>query len=158
MPTDEEAVAERAFDCPISDDPSLHRRLSALADEVSDFLIEVGRHEAALAKGAAVRGDMVILLGEVLNNVVEHASVGRETTLIDVTLIFGTSEIRVETVDDGHPLPSTCLSSPTLPRHSGVIDGLPEGGFGWFIIHQIATDIDYERVDGQNRLALSIPC
>ncbi|MEM7709367.1 MAG: ATP-binding protein [Pseudomonadota bacterium] len=134
----------------------MRRRIQASDEEVSALLLEVGRSEATLAAGPAAKGDMMILLGEVLNNVVEHAAVGRETTVIDVTLTFGARAIQVETVDDGHPLPGACLSSATLPRHDGVIDELPEGGFGWFIIHQIADDIGYERVDGRNCLTLSI--
>ncbi|WP_348540063.1 hypothetical protein [Ruegeria sp. HKCCE4148] len=31
---------------------------------------------------------------------------------------------------------------------------MPEGGFGWFLIHQLTSDIQYERRDGCNRLSL----
>jgi serine/threonine-protein kinase RsbW len=33
---------------------------------------------------------------------------------------------------------------------------LPEGGFGWFLIKDLAKDVVYARVEGENRLQLRV--
>ncbi|MEL7081583.1 MAG: ATP-binding protein, partial [Pseudomonadota bacterium] len=33
---------------------------------------------------------------------------------------------------------------------------LPEGGFGWFLIKDLAKDVDYKRVGWENRLSLRL--
>jgi serine/threonine-protein kinase RsbW len=38
----------------------------------------------------------------------------------------------------------------------GAVHTTPEGGFGWFLIRELAKDVRYERVDGENRLSFRI--
>ncbi|WP_245605407.1 ATP-binding protein [Roseicyclus elongatus] len=44
---------------------------------------------------------------------------------------------------------------PTLAGHAAT--DLPEGGFGWLLIHQISTALTYRRDGGENRLSLTLP-
>ncbi|MEM7643934.1 MAG: ATP-binding protein [Pseudomonadota bacterium] len=135
---------------------SLSCRIGATAQDVSTFLADFTNATTAWPPDEAVLDDAAILLGEFLNNVVEHGEAGPAAEIqIDVTL--DASHLRIATKDSGAPLPATCLADAALPEAGGRIDDLPEGGFGWFIIHQIASDIAYERVDGRNCLAFSIP-
>ncbi|WP_280514091.1 hypothetical protein [Allosediminivita pacifica] len=35
--------------------------------------------------------------------------------------------------------------------------GLPEGGFGWFLIHELARELAYRHDGGMNRLTFRLP-
>ena len=100
-------------------------------------------------------GDLMIVLGEVLNNTVEHAMAGRDDGWIDLTVREAGERLEVLTVDDGRALPPTLLSGGDLPEMGEAVDDLPEGGFGWFIIHSLVDDLTYEREDGVNRMTFS---
>ena len=100
--------------------------------------------------------DMLIVLGEVLNNIVEHATAGRDDGRISVTVRDDGARLSVETADDGRPLPPTLLTCGAGPLVDGSTDDLPEGGFGWFMIHSLARDMMYERREGLNLLSFSL--
>ena len=37
------------------------------------------------------------------------------------------------------------------------IDALPEGGFGWYLIHSLTQDLDYQRDEEWNCLSFRVP-
>lgn len=100
--------------------------------------------------------DVLIVLGEVLNNIVEHAVPDAADPWIEVEIRRDTPGLRVETRDPGRPLPPALLSGASTPSVEGEVSDLPEGGFGWFIIHSLAHDMIYERQEGTNRLMFSL--
>ena len=99
--------------------------------------------------------DLVIVLGEVLNNTVEHALAGRDDGWIDLVVRRAGGRLEVETRDDGRPLPPALLAGGTLPQTGASVEDMPEGGFGWFIIHSLVDDMTYEREAGVNHLSFS---
>jgi serine/threonine-protein kinase RsbW len=46
------------------------------------------------------------------------------------------------------------LAPRDLPDASGPLHSLPEGGFGWFLIQNLANTLDYRRMAGENHLYL----
>ena len=58
--------------------------------------------------------------------------------------------------DDGIGLPPACLVAPPSPAHPAG-EPLPEGGFGWLIIHGLTRSLVYFREDTRNLLAFNIP-
>ena len=58
--------------------------------------------------------------------------------------------------DDGVGLPPACLIAPPPPDLDGV-ESLPEGGFGWLIIHGLTRSLVYFREGSRNLLAFNIP-
>ncbi|MEM7488417.1 MAG: ATP-binding protein [Pseudomonadota bacterium] len=124
---------------------------------MTDFLAAFSRDAAGRVENRLRLDDAVIVLGEVLNNIVEHACAGSAGTGIDITVDFGPTAIMIEATDDGRPLPPSCLTGASLPASDMAMDDLPEGGFGWFMIHEIAEDMAYERTDGRNHLTFSVP-
>ncbi|UWQ17720.1 ATP-binding protein [Jannaschia sp. M317] len=100
--------------------------------------------------------DMLVVLAEVLNNIVEHAFEEQEAGWIDCKISRKPGCFAIETCDNGIPLPPSLLSSGTLPDMGADRDDLPEGGFGWFIVHSLTNDMIYEREDGKNRLSFSL--
>ena len=102
-----------------------------------------------------LQSNAMIVLGEVLNNIVEHALADRPQDRIFLEIAQAGAQLSVETVDYGRPLPPSLLEGSKLPQMPTELDYLPEGGFGWFIIHSLAKDMLYEREAGANRLSFA---
>lgn len=101
-----------------------------------------------------VRGNVEIVLAEVLNNVVEHAyrdAPGPICICIDLTA----SVLEVSVFDQGAPMPGGHLP-PGLLRPIEEVEDLPEGGFGWFLIRALTQDLRYERAGEVNRLCFAV--
>ena len=108
------------------------------------------------AASAGLRENVALLLAEILNNIVEHSLVGQPDARITLAITRDEAGIHVETWDAGRPLPPQLLASPRLPERPVDLVDMPEGGFGWFIIHALADDMFYERNDGTNRLSFRL--
>ncbi len=105
---------------------------------------------------AAALGSVELVLAEVLNNVVEHAYV-RGTGPIDIALTLKRRQIVCRVCDQGRRMPGDTLPEAAEIALDGPIKDLPEGGFGWALIHKLAEDIHYTRADQVNRLTFRIP-
>lgn len=100
-----------------------------------------------------LRSSTLIVVSEVLNNVVEHAYADQIGEVI-LTLLPIAGGIMFEICDYGRPMPDGRPPSGQLPQ-SGA-DGLPEGGFGWYLIRTLARDVRYARVGRLNRLSFAL--
>ncbi|GFE49168.1 ATPase [Roseobacter cerasinus] len=127
---------------------------SALKDVLSGLgPLELGSEEA---------GTVELVLAEALNNVVEHAYTDTETVGdISIACSHERDGLHVQITDQGKAMPN---GTPPLGQPAEVdveFDDLPEGGFGWFLIKDLAKDVSYERVGSENqlsiRLAVAIP-
>lgn len=92
-----------------------------------------------------------IVVVEALNNIVEHAYPDSPGD-IDLCIEAGNDQITVEIIDTGKPLPDLRPPEPRLPDHTT----LPEGGFGWFLIHSLTTTMSYLRDGNRNVLRLGL--
>lgn len=102
-------------------------------------------------------GQIELVLAEVLNNIVEHAYAERLGGRIEITLERAADRLWCRVSDSGAPMPG---GRPPPAAASAIPDGvtdLPEGGFGWFLIHNLADDLSYAREEGMNTLRFSIP-
>lgn len=99
--------------------------------------------------------DMLIVLAEVLNNIVEHAFAKDGKGWIECQITQGDGRIMCITSDEGPPLPPSLLCKGSLPETASPVEDLPEGGFGWFIIHSLVDDMIYEREMGRNQLSFT---
>ncbi|MBO9450615.1 ATP-binding protein [Tropicibacter sp. R16_0] len=99
-------------------------------------------------------GDIEIALAEAINNIVEHAYAGVEPGQIRVICSFQQSRLDIRISDKGVPLPSSELPEGAPAIITENKQDLPEGGFGWFLIRQLTSDIRYDRLNGHNRLSM----
>lgn len=103
------------------------------------------------------RATVEIVLAEALNNVAEHAYAGAAAGRVTLCLKVYGDKVVARLSDAGRRFggdrpPATlppCLEAPRM--------ALPEGGFGWFLIHSLTSDIGYARRRGRNHLKLTIP-
>lgn len=102
-------------------------------------------------------GSAEVVLGEVLNNVVEHAYGPGDKGTISLSCALERRMLRFRVVDRGRALPLNRLPEGALPPIDGALEEMPEGGFGWFLVRNLANDLTYERRSGKNILAFTIP-
>jgi serine/threonine-protein kinase RsbW len=112
-------------------------------------------------------GTLEIVLAEVLNNVAEHAYAGGPAGAVELGLSLSGGTVDCTVCDRGAPLPRHLLDPPAVaaegpdasPADAGlpvIADELPEGGFGWQLIHALAENLRYARREGCNHLAFSV--
>lgn len=109
---------------------------------------------AMLGLPANRAGDIQLVLAEALNNVVEHAyeGAGIGNVVVRCTLDPGCLELRI--ADIGKPLPGGVLPAAEFPDLAGPMNTLPEGGFGWCLIHELTSSVQYRRDGDCNYLSL----
>lgn len=130
--------------------------LCATASEISvrALLAETRARLRAAQVGEAVCGTVEIVLAEALNNIVEHACAEAEDTRIDLRAALGPCALRCILSDRGAPFPGLLIPEGHHPEMGPDTESLPEGGFGWMLIHSLTRAVRYERDAGRNRLTL----
>ena len=98
-----------------------------------------------------------MVLAEALNNIVEHAySSVPNSGPIRITGDHHHDGLHIHIVDEGVATPDSKLPIGLAPAVNLDIPDLPEGGFGWFLIKDIAKDVVYARVGHENQLKLRV--
>ncbi len=134
-------------DCQEVSFPATQAHASAGIASLSERLAAHG-----LPEGKA--DDVKIALAEAINNVVEHAYVGIAPADIQIDCSLCEKTLVIRICDTGDPMPHLRIPGGTPPPVDTTLSDLPEGGFGWHLIHQLTSDILYERKDGGNLLSL----
>lgn len=114
---------------------------------------------ARLAQGGHSADELVqleLVLAEILNNIVEHGYAGRDDGEIELTIRQKHPLIAGQIRDWGREMPGGALPAARLPEIGNRIEDLPEGGFGWYIVHSLTRDLSYQRLDGCNMLSFSV--
>ncbi|MCY4335642.1 MAG: ATP-binding protein [Litoreibacter sp.] len=102
-------------------------------------------------------GNVELIVSEVLNNIEEHSYQSESGCPLRVAVSrIGENNIQVETQDFGEPMPGLRLPAKSLPNTDVAIEDLPEGGFGWFLIHTLAPQTTYTRNGQRNILTFSL--
>lgn len=104
---------------------------------------------------ASDRADEVeIALAEAVNNVVEHAYAGLDPGDVRLLCSLRKDHLDIRICDTGAPLPENRLPPGLAADLSVPHADLPEGGFGWFLIRELTSDIRYDRCGLINHLSL----
>ncbi|MDE4132354.1 ATP-binding protein [Phaeobacter sp. QD34_3] len=98
--------------------------------------------------------EVQIALAEAVNNVVEHAYAGKTPGDVRIRCSLDPQRLWIDISDAGDPFPEGQLPEGKPANIDVPLDQLPEGGFGWFLIRELTSDIQYERNAGNNQLSL----
>lgn len=98
--------------------------------------------------------EVQIALAEAVNNVVEHAYAGTDPGDVNIRCNLDADQLWINIHDAGLPLPDDKLPVGKPVDLNVPHADLPEGGFGWFLIRELTSDIHYERKSGNNQLSL----
>ena len=141
---------------PIADvarpEPSLVVTLDSSTLSVRAALAEMraGLAELVLASDAA--GTVELVLAEVMNNICEHAYGDASGGRIELAVWNEGDVLAFETRDYGLPMPNGKLPAGLPVPIDRPLDELPEGGFGWYLIRHLTSDLSYARVGHRNEL------
>ncbi|WP_300032654.1 ATP-binding protein [uncultured Roseobacter sp.] len=103
-------------------------------------------------------GTVELVMAEVLNNIVEHAYPdATKPGPIDIRCAHKADGLHVSITDAGLAMPDGKLPLGEPVSVDVALDDLPEGGFGWFLIQDLAKDVHYARNSHQNRLTMRLP-
>lgn len=103
-----------------------------------------------------LKGSAELVLAEAINNVIEHAY--RDTDLGVIELVFEPSEhgFACTMRDNGYEIPGGVAPEGRLPDVDVDRQELPEGGYGWHLIHLLTQDLAYARTGDTNELRFSM--
>ncbi|SDX48191.1 serine/threonine-protein kinase RsbW [Ruegeria halocynthiae] len=122
--------------------------------QASAGIVTLSARLAAYGLPVSKADDVKIALAEAINNVVKHAYAGIAPADIQIDCCLCKDKLVIQITDTGKPMPNLRLpDGPPAPVDAPLQD-LPEGGFGWHLIRQLTSNIQYERRDGGNRLCL----
>ena len=137
--------------------PICRLHLSPTFEQVRQTL---ARLTLALDRAGVQAGDLGIVelvMAEVLNNLTEHAFLGRANGAIRLRAEHDGARLRILLRDNGSPLPGARLPAGVCPSADGLVEDLPEGGFGWHLIRSLTSDLAYRSGAGWNELRVVIP-
>ncbi|MEX0369392.1 MAG: ATP-binding protein, partial [Tateyamaria sp.] len=75
---------------------------------------------------------------------------------IDISCVHGSDGLRLTVVDTGHAMPDGQTPVGAAADLDVDLCDMPEGGFGWFLIKDLAKDVEYRRREQENHLQLRI--
>jgi serine/threonine-protein kinase RsbW len=103
------------------------------------------------------RGTIELVVAEVLNNIVEHAYPATDVPgPIAIHCEYRKDGLHFEIRDAGKAMPGGEMPiGQRAPLDVDMVD-LPEGGFGWFLIKDLAKDVNYRRVGCENHLHMRL--
>lgn len=102
-------------------------------------------------------GIIEVVMAEALNNVVEHAYREAPDGVIVLTSAVSRAGLSIALVDHGVAMPGLTLPEGACPTSDTAIEDLPEGGFGWHLIHTLTEELTYRREQNQNKTSFVIP-
>lgn len=102
-------------------------------------------------------GSVELVLGEVLNNVVEHAYSTDQKGQIEMHCRARRGGLDFIVRDAGRAMPGLNLPAGEPADLDCARDDLPEGGFGWFLVRSLVHGLEYHREGERNTLRFCIP-
>ncbi|MEM9433669.1 MAG: ATP-binding protein [Pseudomonadota bacterium] len=120
---------------------------------LTDLKVEFA--SAKLATDLVINTELV--LAELLNNIAEHSFSGRSGGVIKLQIALSCNAVRLVLEDNGRPMPNLSLPDPDRPELDVALENLPEGGFGWFMIRRLTSELSYSRIGQRNQLIAVIP-
>lgn len=149
----EQPLSHPTSPAPNPNAPLLSFRIRADFGQVREAVSTIRTSLEALHLSEEELVSVELVVAEALNNIVDHAYPPNSDGEIRIKLRQRPRGVMVEIRDDGTPMPNgrAPLGDHPLTDKLGTND-LPEGGFGWFLIREIARDLIYDRKDGENFL------
>ena len=125
--------------------PAELEKLEALQDHLAGCAREFGL-EARRA------GMLALALEEIFVNICHYAYPDTPGPVVLNCRSDG-DRLVVEVVDHGRPFDLSAISEPDL---AADIDARPVGGLGWFLVRQVADELECFRADGRNVVRLTL--
>lgn len=130
--------------------------LSSKEDEVRSalgrLLVALGPLELDIEEAGTVE----LVIAEALNNIVEHAYAPDASGPIWIKCQHRKDGLHLCIADEGEKMPNGQIPLGMSPDIDVDMMDLPDGGFGWFLIKDLAKDVRYHRIGEVNQLDLRL--
>lgn len=146
-----------AEDCTAEDGDIFIRRIASSEEQVRDMVSDLAAFLASRTDQDPLCERAQIVVAEVLNNVVEHAYGSDKSGDITTRVALCGRGACVTVRDTGRAMRNGRLPEGALPSSDGGLASLPEGGFGWFLIHELSECLSYERSQDTNVTRFVLP-
>ena len=97
------------------------------------------------------RSEINLGLDELFTNIISYGFEDGAEHQIKFTLEKREETLVVQIEDDGKPFNPLDAAAPDVPRD---LDSIDVGGLGIHLVRKMVDDIDYQRVEGRNKLIL----
>ena len=125
-------------------------------NSVRDALERLFRSLRAVGLTQSEQADVEIVLAEAMNNIVEHAYRGSRYGWLRLRTDLFPDCLLCRIEDGGEPMPNLEIPAASQQDLGVELADLPEGGFGWFMIRELTTELSYSRTGNLNRLAFTV--
>jgi serine/threonine-protein kinase RsbW len=125
-----------------------------LHSELSEIARLAGQVEAFGARNnvpEAAIGHVNLALDELITNTISYGVVDQRSHRIRVTLRLDHGRLVVELLDDGRPFAPFGGDDPDVTRS---LEDRAIGGLGIYFVRKLMDHVDYQHVNGQNRVTL----
>lgn len=158
-------IPDRKMQGPLHPDArfAFEHRLEGSFDGVRAALALIMDRLRMLDLSEDARGIVELVLAETLNNIAEHAFADLpQPGFISVLCADREAGLYLRITDFGTAMPDLALPVRTPPKtrddlKTAAVNSLPEGSFGWALIHELTCDVAYQRCGPMNALSLIIP-
>lgn len=131
--------------------------ICARSDDVSQTLVGLLQQLDGLGLQFDHLFRLELVLAEALNNIVEHAYADTGIGVIDLDISVHDHAVWCVLIDGGCAMPNGKVPQPKrYVLEEMAMKDLPEGGFGWGLIHDLTAGLNYQRHDGRNHLSFRI--
>jgi serine/threonine-protein kinase RsbW len=131
----------------------LRLTLTSRLDELEPARRQVDAFLAPLDLAERTRYAVELVLEEAFMNVVMHAHGDRGVHPVGLSVHVGAESIVLAMEDDGRPFDP--LPQRLRPVPTSLAEAAP-GGLGLHFLRRYARALDYRRIDGRNRLSITI--
>jgi anti-sigma regulatory factor (Ser/Thr protein kinase) len=125
-----------------------------LRSELSEIIRLAGQVEAFGVRNNVPEiaiGHVNLALDELITNTISYGVVDQGGHRIRVTLRLDFGRLMVEILDDGRPFAPFGGDDPDITQS---IEDRPIGGLGIYFVRKLMDHVDYQHVNGQNRVTL----
>lgn len=134
-------------------DVSVANGALAAREALNRFMLGIGPLNLDIEETSTIQ----LVLAEIINNILEHAyPPNGPDGAVKITGICRQDGMHLRIRDTGLPMPDGELPLGGSQSLDVNLADLPEGGFGWFLIRDLARDLAYSRIGDENHLTLRI--
>jgi anti-sigma regulatory factor (Ser/Thr protein kinase) len=114
---------------------------------------------AGVAVDPGTSAALTLIVEELFANSVQHGYRGSEESAPEwpIWLTLGINDDRVEAVYEDAAPAYNPFENIAVPDYSGPVESWRMGGLGVLLVARHASDLDYERRSGRNRIRFTVP-
>ncbi|MEM5581690.1 MAG: ATP-binding protein [Sulfitobacter sp.] len=129
----------------------------SVRNDLAELPVVYATLEAFCAGGGlpeTVRRSLLLIIEELFSNTVSYGYANGQADRISVTASLGSDHVELTMEDKAAPFDGSV--APDGPDTQETVDLKAIGGLGLFLVHQLAEEVCYERIEDINRITVLV--